>query len=113
LDNYVGSTILKVIDDAVDDGVDLISIHLGMDLLVQSNLLSDPIAVGAFHANKMGVMVVGSAGTGGPDPYTVVNTALGIFTVVTSTIDMDFESTLLLEHGKSFKVRQQSCDFNH
>ncbi|KAJ8440693.1 hypothetical protein Cgig2_005424 [Carnegiea gigantea] len=102
LDNCAGSTILKAIDDAVKDGVDLISISLGMDLLLQSDLLSDPIAIGAFHANQMGVMVVGSAGNGGPDPYTVVNTAPWIFTVAASNIDRDFESTLQLGNGKSF-----------
>ncbi|XP_019108142.2 CO(2)-response secreted protease isoform X2 [Beta vulgaris subsp. vulgaris] len=103
LDNCAGSTILKAIDDAVNDGVDIISISLGMDLLLQADFLSDPIAIAAFHANQMGVMVVCSAGNGGPDPYTVVNTAPWIFTVAASNIDRDFESTLLLGNNASFK----------
>jgi len=104
VDNCASSTILKAIDDAVRDGVDIISISLGMDF--ESDFLSDPIAIGAFHANQMGVMVVCAAGNSGPDPYTVVNTAPWIFTVAASNIDRDFESNLLLGNGKSFEVRQ-------
>ncbi|KNA12113.1 hypothetical protein SOVF_128800 [Spinacia oleracea] len=103
LDNCAGSTILKAIDDAVNDGVDIISISLGMDLLLQADFLSDPIAIAAFHANQMGVMVVCSAGNSGPDPFTVVNTAPWILTVAASNIDRDFESTLLLGNNATFK----------
>ena len=107
IDNCSGSTILKAIDDAVKDGVDIISISLGMDLLLQADFMSDPIAIGTFHANQMGVMVVCSAGNSGPDPYTVVNTAPWIFTVAASSIDRDFRSILLLGNNASFKVRSE------
>ncbi|XP_074312364.1 CO(2)-response secreted protease-like [Silene latifolia] len=103
LDTCSGSTILKAIDDAVKDGVDIISLSLGMDLLLQADFFSDPIAIGSFHANEMGVMVVCSAGNSGPDPYTVVNTAPWIFTIAASNIDRDFESTLVLGNKSSFK----------
>ncbi|KAK9735063.1 hypothetical protein RND81_04G181200 [Saponaria officinalis] len=103
LDSCAGSTILKAIDDAVKDGVDIISLSLGMDLLLQADFLSDPIAIGTFHANEMGVMVVCSAGNSGPDPYTVVNTAPWIFTVAASNIDRNFESTLVLGNKAKFK----------
>jgi hypothetical protein len=46
-----------------------------------------------------------SAGNDGPDPYTVVNTAPWIFTVAASNIDRNFQSTIVLGNGKSFKVR--------
>ncbi|KAH9622998.1 hypothetical protein KSS87_007941, partial [Heliosperma pusillum] len=57
LDSCSGSEILKAIDDAVKDGVDIISLSLGMDLLLGADFYSDPIAIGSFHANEMGVMV--------------------------------------------------------
>ncbi|GAB2277717.1 hypothetical protein Dimus_012420 [Dionaea muscipula] len=98
-----GSTILKAIDDAIKDGVDILSISLGMSFLLQSDFLKDPIAIGAFHAYQMGVMVVCSAGNDGPDSYTVVNTAPWIFTIAASNIDRDFESTVLLGNGISVK----------
>ncbi|XP_004514295.1 CO(2)-response secreted protease-like [Cicer arietinum] len=97
-----GSTILKAIDDAIKDGVDIISISIGLSSLMQSDYLNDPIAIGAFHAEQRGVMVVCSAGNDGPDPYTVVNTAPWIFTVAASNIDRNFQSTLVLGNGKSF-----------
>ena len=99
------STILKAIDDAIKDGVDIISISIGMNSLFQSDYLTDPIAIGAFHAEQMGVLVVCSAGNEGPDPYTIVNTAPWIFTVAASNIDRDFKSTVLLGNGKTYQVR--------
>ncbi|OIV89374.1 hypothetical protein TanjilG_22337 [Lupinus angustifolius] len=98
-----GATILKAIDDAIRDGVDIISISIGLSSLFQSDFLDDPIAIGAFHAEQMGVMVVCSAGNDGPDPYTVVNTAPWIFTVAASNIDRNFQSTIVLGNGKTFQ----------
>ncbi|XP_027353718.1 CO(2)-response secreted protease-like [Abrus precatorius] len=98
-----GATILKAIDDAIRDGVDIISISIGLSSLFQSDFLNDPIAIGAFHAEQMGVLVVCSAGNDGPDPYTVVNTAPWIFTVAASNIDRNYQSTLVLGNGKTFR----------
>lgn len=86
------------------DGVDIISISIGLSFIFQSDFLSDPIAIGAFHAEEKGVMVVCSGGNDGPDPYTVVNSAPWIFTVAASTIDRGFQSTIVLGNSKSFKV---------
>ncbi|XP_028790113.1 CO(2)-response secreted protease-like [Neltuma alba] len=98
-----GATILKAMDDAVKDGVDIISISIGLSSLFQSDFLNDPIAIGAFHAEEMGVMVVCSAGNDGPDPLTVVNTAPWVFTVAASNIDRVFQSTVVLGDGKTFQ----------
>ncbi|PON78138.1 Subtilase [Parasponia andersonii] len=97
------ATILKAMDDAIKDGVDMISISIGIDSLFQSDYLNDPIAIGAFHAEQMGVMVICSAGNDGPDPYTVVNTAPWVFTVAASSIDRDFQTTILLGNGRTIK----------
>ena len=106
-----GATILKAIDDAVRDGVDVISISIGMSSLFQPDYLNDPIAIGAFHAEQMGVMVICSAGNDGPDPYTIVNTAPWIFTIAASNIDRDFQSNIILGNGRTFTVRRlmKSC----
>ncbi|KAI3445161.1 hypothetical protein Pfo_001826 [Paulownia fortunei] len=98
-----GSTILKAIDDAIKDGVDIISISIGISSIFQSDFLNDPIAIGAFHAEQMGVTVVCSAGNDGPEPYTIVNSAPWIFTVAASSIDRDFKSTILLGNNQSYK----------
>ncbi|KAF3448761.1 hypothetical protein FNV43_RR09474 [Rhamnella rubrinervis] len=98
-----GATILKAIDDAVKDGVDIISISIGMNSLFESDFLSDPIAIGAFHAEQKGVMVICSAGNDGPDPSTVGNTAPWIFTVAASSIDRDLQSSVVLGNAKTLK----------
>lgn len=103
LDGCSGSTILKAIDDAIKDGVDIISISIGMSSLFQSDYLNDPIAIGSFHAQQMNIMVVCSGGNDGPDLYTIVNSAPWIFTVAASNIDRDFQSTVLLGNGKTFQ----------
>jgi subtilisin family serine protease len=92
-DGCSSSALLKAIDDAVSDGVDVISISIG-GMTSDSDFLSDPIALGAFHAQQKGVLVVCSGGNDGPNPYTVVNSAPWILTVAASTIDRTFQSSL-------------------
>ncbi|KAJ6346835.1 hypothetical protein OIU76_003504 [Salix suchowensis] len=103
LDGCSGSTILKAIDDAIKDGVDIISISIGVSSLFQSDYLNDPIAIGSFHAQQMDIMVVCSGGNDGPDLYSIVNSAPWIFTVAASNIDRDFQSSVLLGNGKTLQ----------
>ncbi|KAF7092884.1 LOW QUALITY PROTEIN: hypothetical protein CFC21_095335 [Triticum aestivum] len=99
-----GSALLKAIDDAVSDGVDVISISIGKTATdTTPDLLTDPVALGAFHAHQRGVLVVCSAGNDGPDPSTVVNSAPWILTVAASTIDRAFHSSIVLGNRKVFK----------
>ena len=98
------SAVLKAIDDAVADGVDVVSISIGMSSAFQSDFLSDPIALGAFHAHQRGVLVVCSGGNDGPNPYTVVNSAPWILTVAASSIDRSFQSSIVLGNGAVVKV---------
>ncbi|XP_055817040.1 CO(2)-response secreted protease-like isoform X1 [Solanum dulcamara] len=101
--NCQGSTILKAIDDAIKDGVDIISISIGRSFVFQTDFKDDPIAIGAFHAAERGVGVVCSGGNEGPDSYTVTNSAPWIFTVAASTIDRQFQSTVVLGNNVSLK----------
>ena len=43
--------ILAAFDDAIADGVDIISVSLGTDEALQ--YFEDPIAIGSFHAMKL------------------------------------------------------------
>lgn len=99
----LGSDILAGLDDAVKDGVDIISMSLGTASVFQLDFLTDPISIGSFHAAQNGILVVCSAGNDGPDSNTVVNTAPWIFTIAATTIDRDFESDIILGNGKTFK----------
>nr|GMC56009.1 subtilisin-like protease SBT5.3 [Ipomoea batatas] len=91
-----GSAMLKGFDDAIKDGVDVLSVSLGDPSRIKPDYTTDPIALGAFHAVEKGIVVVCSAGNTGPTPSSVGNEAPWIFTVAASTIDRDFQSQILL-----------------
>ncbi|BFG17595.1 hypothetical protein CerSpe_038690 [Prunus speciosa] len=101
----LGSAILAAFDDAIADGVDVLSLSLGSPIEYEPELSSDPIAIGAFHAVEQGITVVCSAGNDGPSSETVVNAAPWIVTVAATTIDRDFESDVVLGGNKAIKGR--------
>ncbi|KAI3975055.1 hypothetical protein MKX01_005166 [Papaver californicum] len=91
--------LLAAFDAAIEDGVDVISISIGGN---SENYFKDPIAIGAFHAMKKGIITVASAGNEGPDLASVVNHAPWILTVAASGIDREYRSKVTLGNGKSF-----------
>uniref|UniRef100_A0A0D9WXV4 Subtilisin-like protease n=1 Tax=Leersia perrieri TaxID=77586 RepID=A0A0D9WXV4_9ORYZ len=107
-----GSAILAGFDDAVADGVDVVSVSLGASPYFRPDFSEDPIAIGVFHAVASGVMVVCSAGNAGPDAATVVNAAPWILTVAASTIDRDFQSDVLLG-GNNTAVKGGAINFSN
>ncbi|KAL5845347.1 hypothetical protein ACOSQ4_011305 [Xanthoceras sorbifolium] len=102
-DGCRGSNILAAFDDAIADGVDVLSLSLGAAAGFPPELSTDPIAIGSFHAVEQGITVVCSAGNDGPDSETVVNSAPWILTVAASTIDRDFQSLVMVGVGRVFK----------
>ncbi|KAL8162274.1 hypothetical protein V2J09_013763 [Rumex salicifolius] len=92
------SDMLAALDDAIADGVHVISISIGaLDPLAYSD---DGIAIGAFHAIKKNITVVCAAGNSGPAQRTLSNTAPWILTVGASTLDRDFPAPAILGNGK-------------
>lgn len=104
-DGCHGSAIMKAFDDAIADGVDVLSLSLGSSSGLEVEFSRDPIAIGAFHAVEKGILVSCSAGNDGPGPATVVNVAPWILTVAATTIDRDFETDIVLGGNKLIKVR--------
>ncbi|GFP97763.1 cucumisin, partial [Phtheirospermum japonicum] len=92
--------ILKAFDDAIADGVDVISISIGSFWPV--DYLDDSIAIGSFHAMRNGILTSCSAGNNGPDPATVSNYAPWTLTVAASTIDRKFVARMELGNGQVF-----------
>ncbi|CAN0909585.1 unnamed protein product [Linum grandiflorum] len=81
--------ILAAFEDAVADGVDLISVSLGSG--VSMDFFEDPIAIGSFHAMKEGILTVDAAGNDGVEGlYSVRNFSPWSLTVAASTIDRQF-----------------------
>ncbi|CAN1322935.1 CO(2)-response secreted protease [Linum perenne] len=99
------SSILAAFDDAIADGVNVLSVSLGASSFSMPDFKEDTISIGAFHAVLSGITVVCSAGNDGPDPSTVVNGAPWILTVAATTIDRDFESDVVLGGGKIVKMQ--------
>ncbi|PQM36115.1 subtilisin-like protease SBT3.5 [Prunus yedoensis var. nudiflora] len=89
--------ILKAFDDAIHDGVDVISVSLGTQLPLFSEVDDrDTISIGSFHAVAKGIPVVCAAANEGPSAYTVENTAPWILTVAATTIDRSFPTPITL-----------------
>ncbi|RVW91643.1 Subtilisin-like protease SBT3.6 [Vitis vinifera] len=89
--------ILKAFDEAIHDGVDVLSVSLGSDIPLFSEVDErDGIAIGSFHAVAKGMTVVCGASTDGPSAQSVQNTAPWILTVAASTIDRSFPTPITL-----------------
>ncbi|KAF3958044.1 hypothetical protein CMV_017000 [Castanea mollissima] len=95
------SDILAAMDQAIADGVNVISLSVGANGHAPP-YDHDSIAIGAFAAVQHGVVVSCSAGNSGPNPYTAVNIAPWILTVGASTIDREFPADVVLGDERVF-----------
>ncbi|XP_024540705.1 subtilisin-like protease SBT4.8 [Selaginella moellendorffii] len=95
-------SILAAFDDAIHDGVDILSLSLGEDT---TGYDGDSISIGAFHAMQKGIFVSCSAGNGGPGFQTIENSAPWILTVGASTIDRKFSVDIKLGNSKTIQVK--------
>ncbi|EEF51047.1 subtilisin-like protease [Ricinus communis] len=87
------SEILAAMDAAVEDGVDVLSLSLGIG---SHPFYDDVIALGAYAAIRKGIFVSCSAGNSGPDNSSLSNEAPWILTVGASTVDRAIRATVLL-----------------
>lgn len=92
-------TILAAMDAAIDDGVDIVSISLGVD--IKRTFDHDPVAIGAFSAMERGVVVVSAAGNDGLAASSLTNDAPWLTTVAAGSVDRSFQADadLQLEDG--------------
>ncbi|PON43005.1 Subtilase [Parasponia andersonii] len=92
------SDVLAAIDQAIKDGVDILSLSLGLgtdDYVLED----DTMAVATFAAMEKGLFVSASAGNNGPTPGTVINAAPWITTVAAGTVDRVFKGAFILGNG--------------
>lgn len=94
--------ILSALDDAISDGVDILSISIGPDP-PQPSFFENAIPIGAFHAFQRGILVSASAGNSA-FPGTATNVAPWILTVAASSVDREFHSIVYLGNSKVLKV---------
>ena len=96
-DSASEDVVIKAIDDAVADGMDVISISLGSEL---APVLGEDLEVQAIErATAAGVIVVVAAGNNGSDPNTIASpaTAPSAITVGATTNDRVFAGSLTVE----------------
>ncbi|XP_065869414.1 subtilisin-like serine-protease S [Euphorbia lathyris] len=93
--------ILAAMDDAINDGVDILSLSLG-PLPPQPSYFNNAISIGAFHAFKKGIVVSCSAGNSF-FPGTATNVAPWILTVAASSLDREFNTNVYLGNSKVLK----------
>ncbi|HEV2446901.1 MAG TPA: S8 family serine peptidase, partial [Candidatus Sulfopaludibacter sp.] len=100
-DNATESAILQALDDAVLDGMDIISMSLGSDLAERPDY--DPEVQAVELASSLGAMVVTSAGNNGPNPATISTPAdaPSAIAVGASNNDRLFAGSVLLPGGQS------------
>ncbi|XWS52862.1 hypothetical protein CRYUN_Cryun11dG0108600 [Craigia yunnanensis] len=91
--------ILAALNDAIDDGVDILSLSLGG---YSPGFFHDSIAIGAFHAMKKGILTSCAAGNAGPYLNSINNGAPWILTVGASVTDRVFKTPVKI--GKHMKT---------
>ncbi|WOG91390.1 hypothetical protein DCAR_0310639 [Daucus carota subsp. sativus] len=90
--------ILAAFDDAIADGVDLLSVSFGSVFPIPYH--EEPISIGSFHAMKNGILTSCSAGDNGPYRREIANYFPWALTVGASTIDRLFVTKVVLGNGQ-------------
>ncbi|KAG9452027.1 hypothetical protein H6P81_004931 [Aristolochia fimbriata] len=106
--------ILAAFDDAVGDGVGVVSASFGSPPPL-APFFASSADVGSFHAAQAGVAVVFSAGNDGPGPEVVQNVAPWSTCVAASSVDRSFPTKMVLGDdtvvmAKSFNLEQLNLE---
>ena len=101
---FIQSDVLAAIDQAVADGVDVLSLSLGTaydpnNTDSRPEFWKDMIAIAAYGAVMKGVFVSFSAGNDGPVPNSVGNVAPWMTTVGATNTDRIFVADVVLGNG--------------
>ncbi|KAI4305938.1 hypothetical protein L6164_029264 [Bauhinia variegata] len=93
------ANILAAYDDAIADGVDIITMSLGHDS--SYDFIEDSFAIGSFHAMAKGILTVHSAGNYGPGRGSISSIAPWLLSVAANTIDRRFINKVSLGDGRT------------
>lgn len=94
--------ILAAFDDAIADGVDLITISIGGTDPIP--VKADVIAIASLHAAQKGILVMQSAGNGA-SPGSVASNVPWIFSVGASSTDRGIITKVVIGNGTVLTVR--------
>ncbi|ONK62144.1 uncharacterized protein A4U43_C07F820 [Asparagus officinalis] len=101
LEGCYDADILAAFDDAIADGVDIISLSVGGTDV--EDYFEDASSIGAFHAMKNGILTSCSGGNSGPMFSTIENFSPWILTVAANTIDRQFLAEVRLGNGNRYE----------
>ncbi|KAK4723726.1 hypothetical protein R3W88_026505 [Solanum pinnatisectum] len=92
-----GADILAGVDDAIKDGVDIISASIGDAFINIAEVNEESVlGIGSYHAVSHGISVIAAGGNSGPDSNTISNTAPWVITVAASNSDRQIVTPLTL-----------------
>lgn len=94
--------VLAAMDDAIADGVDILSISVGGN--IPFDYLRDSFAIATLHATREGILCSMAAGNEGPKKKSVTNFAPWQLSVAASTINRQFITKVQLGNGKIYEV---------
>lgn len=86
--------LLKALEDAIADGVDIINLSVSSAPIV--NFLTDPISIASFSAMRKNILTVQAAGNSGPEPSTTTAVIPWTITVAATTTNRDLLTTIAL-----------------
>lgn len=92
------AAVLKAIDDAIHDGVDVLSLSIGP-------VGGKGYLEGSLNAVAKGITLVFAGGNGGPATRNLINELPWVITVAASTIDRSFPTVITLGNGQKLVVR--------
>ncbi|RWR87689.1 subtilisin-like protein protease SBT3.8 isoform X2 [Cinnamomum micranthum f. kanehirae] len=96
--------VLKAVDEAIHDGVDVLSLSLGGPASPYTVSIID---IMLLQAVAKGITVVCSAGNSGPRPHTVEHVVPWIISVAASTMDRSFPSPIMLGNNRTIMGQSQ------
>ncbi|KAF3672283.1 putative histone-lysine N-methyltransferase, H3 lysine-79 specific-like [Capsicum annuum] len=97
------SDVVAAVDQAVEDGVDILSLSVGPASIPSGpSAFLNVLEMQLLFATRAGVLVVQAAGNGGPSPTSILSFSPWITSVAASTTDRKYNNSIVLGNGQSF-----------
>ncbi|KAK4364489.1 hypothetical protein RND71_015847 [Anisodus tanguticus] len=97
------SDVVAAVDQAVEDGVDILSLSVGPESVPSGpSAFLNVLEMQLLFATRAGVLVVQAAGNGGPSSTSILSFSPWITSVAASTTDRRYNNSIVLGNGRSF-----------
>ncbi|GAB4857707.1 hypothetical protein Ancab_015613 [Ancistrocladus abbreviatus] len=97
------SDVVAAVDQAVEDGVDILSLSVGPSTVPPGPAsFLNVLEMQLLFATRAGVVVIQAAGNGGPSASSILSFSPWITSVAASVTDRKYNGTLILGNGQSY-----------